>query len=84
MRIGCFLSIIGSLQLFDLVYIVWGQYVSTTAGMSTMATYMVREGRESGNYGYGSAVAVVVVRDFFGYCFVLSEVRVESRLGRCC
>ncbi len=24
MRIACFLSIIGSLQLFDLVYIIWG------------------------------------------------------------
>ena len=28
MRIWAFLSIIGSLQLFDLVYIIWGQYVS--------------------------------------------------------
>jgi raffinose/stachyose/melibiose transport system permease protein len=60
MRIAAFLSIIGSLQLFDLVYIIWGQYVSSTAGTSTMATYMVREGRLSGNYGYGNAVAVVL------------------------
>ncbi|MBM6699980.1 sugar ABC transporter permease [Bifidobacterium pullorum subsp. saeculare] len=59
-RIWAFLSIIGSLQLFDLVYIVWGQYVSSTAGTSTMATYMVREGRLANNYGYGSAVAVVI------------------------
>lgn len=59
-RIWAFLSIIGSLQLFDLVYIIWGQYVSDTAGTSTMATYMVREGRLTGNYGYGNAVAVVI------------------------
>ncbi|WP_296137311.1 carbohydrate ABC transporter permease [uncultured Tessaracoccus sp.] len=59
-RIWAFLSIIGSLQLFDLVYIIWGQYVADTAGTSTMATYMVREGRLSGNYGYGNAVAVVL------------------------
>ena len=59
-RIWAFLSIIGSLQLFDLVYIIWGQYVSSTAGTSTMATYMVREGRLTGNYGYGNAVAVVL------------------------
>lgn len=52
--------VIGSLQLFDLVYIVWGKYVSTTAGVSTMATYMVREGRGAGNYGYGSAVALII------------------------
>ena len=55
-----FMSIIGSLQLFDLVYIIWGQYVSSTAGTSTLATYMVREGRLANNYGYGSAVAVVI------------------------
>ncbi|MDA8437733.1 MAG: sugar ABC transporter permease [Propionibacterium sp.] len=59
-RVWAFLSIIGSLQLFDLVYIIWGQYVSATAGTSTMATYMVLEGRLAGNYGYGNAVAVVI------------------------
>ncbi|WP_426565152.1 carbohydrate ABC transporter permease [Angustibacter sp. McL0619] len=59
-RIWAFLSIIGSLQLFDLVYIIWGQYVASTAGTSTMATYMVSTGRNAGNYGYGSAVAVVM------------------------
>jgi ABC-type sugar transport system permease subunit len=59
-RIWAFLSIIGSLQLFDLVYIIWGQYISGTAGTSTMATYMVLNGRLAGNYGYGSAVAVVM------------------------
>ena len=59
-RIWAFLSIIGSLQLFDLVYIIWGQYISGTAGTSTMATYMALNGRLAGNYGYGSAVAVVL------------------------
>jgi multiple sugar transport system permease protein/raffinose/stachyose/melibiose transport system permease protein len=59
-RVWAFLSIIGSLQLFDLVYIIWGQYVASTAGTSTMATYMVREGRLAGNYGFGNAVAVVI------------------------
>jgi raffinose/stachyose/melibiose transport system permease protein len=59
-RIWGFLSIIGALQLFDLVYIVWGQYIAGTAGTSTMATYMVANGRNAGNYGYGSAVAVVM------------------------
>jgi multiple sugar transport system permease protein/raffinose/stachyose/melibiose transport system permease protein len=59
-RIWAFLSIIGSLQLFDLVYIIWGQYIASTAGVSTMATYMVANGRTSSNYGYGNAVAVVI------------------------
>lgn len=60
LRIWAFLSIIGALQLFDLVYIIWGQYVASTAGTSTMATYMVSNGRNAGSYGYGSAVAVVL------------------------
>jgi ABC-type sugar transport system permease subunit len=59
-RIWGFLTIIGSLQLFDLVYMIWGQYVSSTAGTSTMATYMAQNGRMSGNFGYGNAVAVVI------------------------
>jgi raffinose/stachyose/melibiose transport system permease protein len=59
-RIWAFLSIIGALQLFDLVWIIWGQYVASTAGTSTMATYMVANGRNAGSYGYGSAVAVVM------------------------
>jgi raffinose/stachyose/melibiose transport system permease protein len=60
LRIWAFLSIIGALQLFDLVYIIWGQYIASTAGTSTMATYMVANGRNAGNYGYGNAVAVVL------------------------
>ncbi len=59
-RIWGFLSIIGAMQLFDLVYIIWGQYVASTAGSSTMATYMVLNGRLAGEYGYGNAVAVVL------------------------
>ncbi len=60
MRIWAFLSMIGSLQLFDLVYIIWGQYIASTAGTSTMATYMVSYGRNAGSFGYGNAVAVVI------------------------
>jgi raffinose/stachyose/melibiose transport system permease protein len=59
-RIWAFLSMIGALQLFDLVYIIWGQYIADTAGTSTMATYMVANGRTAGEYGYGNAVAVVL------------------------
>ena len=60
LRIWVFLSIIGALQLFDLVYIIWGQYVASTAGTSTMVTYMVVNGRNAGSYGFGNAVAVVL------------------------
>jgi raffinose/stachyose/melibiose transport system permease protein len=60
LRIWAFLSVIGALQLFDLVYIIWGQYVSSVAGTNTMAIYMVVTGRNAGNFGYGNAVAVVI------------------------
>nr|WP_144796058.1 MULTISPECIES: sugar ABC transporter permease [Microbacterium] len=59
-RIWAFLSIIGSLQLFDLVNIIWGQYIASTAGTSTMATYMYQNGHLAGSYGFGNAVAVML------------------------
>ena len=55
-RIWAFLSIIGSIQLFDMVWVTTkGGPVGTT---STMATYMIQYGQ--GNPGYGSAVAVIL------------------------
>ena len=76
-RMWAFLSIIGSLQLFDLVYIIWGQYIASTAGTSTMASYMVVNGRLAGNYGYGNAVAVVVF--FISLIIALSYQRFVLR-----
>jgi ABC-type sugar transport system permease subunit len=35
-------------------------FTASTAGTSTMATYMVGIGRNGGQYGYGDAVAVVL------------------------
>ena len=55
-RIWAFLSIIGSLQLFDMVWVTTkGGPVGAT---STMATYMIQYGQA--NPGYGSAVAVIL------------------------
>jgi len=34
--------------------------VASTAGTSTMVTYMVVNGRNAGSYGFGNAVAVVL------------------------
>jgi len=59
-KIWAFLSIIGSMQLFDLVYIIWGQYIAGIAGVSTMAWFMAGEGRLSGELGRGSAIAIIV------------------------
>ncbi|MDR1807607.1 MAG: sugar ABC transporter permease [Propionibacteriaceae bacterium] len=59
-KVWAFLSIIGSMQLFDLVYIIWGQYIGSIAGTSTMAYFMAQNGRLSGQLGRGSAIAIVV------------------------
>ncbi|MDR1512164.1 MAG: sugar ABC transporter permease [Propionibacteriaceae bacterium] len=59
-KIWAFLSLIGSMQLFDLVYIIWGQYIAGTAGTSTMVYFMTQNGRLSGQLGRGSAIAIIV------------------------
>ncbi|MDR1825095.1 MAG: sugar ABC transporter permease [Bifidobacteriaceae bacterium] len=58
-KIWGFLTIIGSMQFFDLVYIMWGPTAEHT-GVSTVATYIRYEGSEANAYGYGSAAAVIL------------------------
>ena len=57
-RIWAFLSMIGSLQLFDMVWILTGG--GPVNATETMATYMVEYGNGRSQIGYGSAVAVVL------------------------
>ena len=65
-RVSVFLSIIGSLQLFDLIW------VTTRGGpvnaSNTMAVYMFDRGFVRFQFGYGSAVAVIL----FLICFALA------------
>jgi raffinose/stachyose/melibiose transport system permease protein len=67
-RLSLFLSVLGSLQIFDLVWVM------TTGGpvnsSETMATYLYRYGFQRFSIGYGSAVAVVL----FAICFAFSFV----------
>ncbi|MBA2721020.1 MAG: sugar ABC transporter permease [Chloroflexi bacterium] len=66
LRVSVFLSIIGSIQLFDLVW------VTTRGGpvnaSNTMAVYMFDRGFVRFQFGFGSAVAVIL----FLLCFVLA------------
>ena len=66
LRVSVFLSIIGSIQLFDLIW------VTTRGGpvnaSNTMAVYMFDRGFVRFQFGYGSAVAVIL----FLLCFVLA------------
>ncbi|ACZ31769.1 binding-protein-dependent transport systems inner membrane component [Xylanimonas cellulosilytica DSM 15894] len=59
LRIWAFLSIIGSFQLFDMVWILT-RANPTIVGLDTMATYMVQMGMNRNRVGYGSAIAVVL------------------------
>jgi raffinose/stachyose/melibiose transport system permease protein len=65
-RVSIFLSMIGALQLFDIVWVM-------TAGgpvnaSSTMAIAMFKAGFRSHQFGYGSALAVIL----FLFCFVVA------------
>src|SRR5665213_2497362 len=75
-RIWIFLSMIGSLQVFD---IVWIMTLGGPAGASTtMATYLIDRGFQSYEFGYGSAVAVIL----FMICFVFALLYQRFALRR--
>lgn len=75
-RIWIFLSVIGSLQLFDLVYIM--TLGGPADSSSTMAVYLLNKGFTSYKFGYGSAVAVVL----FVVCFIFALVYQRFALRR--
>ena len=58
-RIWAFLSIIGSLQAFDMVWVTVAPAVRRIS-TETIATYMVQQGQFAGQPGYGSAIAVIL------------------------
>ncbi|WP_329494168.1 sugar ABC transporter permease [Kitasatospora herbaricolor] len=75
-RIWIFLSVIGSLQLFELV---WIMTLGGPAGSSaTMATYVIDRGFRRYQFGYGSAVAVLL----FAVCFVFALLYQRFALRR--
>ncbi|TFV66167.1 UNVERIFIED_ORG: sugar ABC transporter permease [Bacillus sp. AZ43] len=57
-RTWCFLSMIGSLQLFDMVWILTGGGPANAT--TTMATYLISQGSQRGNYGIAGAASVVL------------------------
>jgi len=73
-RLSIYLSALGSIQIFDLVWVM------TTGGpvsaSDTMATYMYKFGFQRFSIGYGSAVALII----FAACLILSLI--YQRLSR--
>jgi raffinose/stachyose/melibiose transport system permease protein len=59
-RIWMFLSIIGSLQVFDVIWVASTPAVRSLGASNTMATYMVDHGFNEREWGYGNAVAVIL------------------------
>jgi len=57
-RVSVFLGMIGSLQLFDLVWVMTGG--GPVNASNTMATYMIDWGFRRSQFGYASAVSVIV------------------------
>jgi raffinose/stachyose/melibiose transport system permease protein len=58
-RISAFLSIIGALQLFDLVWVMTGG--GPVDASNTMAVYMIDWGFKRFQFGYASSVAVIML-----------------------
>jgi raffinose/stachyose/melibiose transport system permease protein len=58
LRVSVFLSMIGALQLFDMVWVMTGG--GPVNASSTMAIAMFNAGFRSNQFGYGSALAVIL------------------------
>jgi raffinose/stachyose/melibiose transport system permease protein len=65
-RLTIFLSALGSLQYFDLVWIMSAG--GPVHASETMATYLLKYGFQSFQMGYGSAIGVIM----FATCFVFA------------
>ncbi|MBX0329408.1 sugar ABC transporter permease [Oscillochloris sp. ZM17-4] len=67
-RLSIYLSVLGSLQFFDLIWVM------TTGGpvsaSDTMATYLYKYGFQRFQLGYGSAIAVCLFLICFGFSLV--------------
>ena len=58
LRTWAFLSMIGSLQLFDMVWILTGGGPANAT--TTMATFLINEGTKRSNYGIAAAASVIL------------------------
>jgi raffinose/stachyose/melibiose transport system permease protein len=75
-RLSVYLSVLGSLQFFDLIWVM------TTGGpvnaSDTMATYLYKFGFQRFQLGYGSAIAVIM----FLICFTFSLIYQRTAMRR--
>jgi raffinose/stachyose/melibiose transport system permease protein len=67
-RLSVYLSVLGSLQFFDLIWVMTGG--GPVGASETMATYLYRFGFQRFQLGYGSAVAVIMFMICFGFSLI--------------
>jgi raffinose/stachyose/melibiose transport system permease protein len=70
-RIWSFLAMIGSLQLFDLIWITTGGGPANAS--NTMVTYLYERGFTRYQFGYGSAVAVILFAISFVFAILFQR-----------
>ena len=75
LRVSVFLSMIGALQLFDMVWVMTGG--GPIEASNTMAIAMFKAGFKSTQMGYGSALAVILF--LFGLALALAYQRFVLR-----
>ena len=75
LRVSVFLSMIGALQLFDMVWVMTGG--GPLGASTTMAINMFKSGFKSQQMGYGSALAVILF--VFGLVLALAYQRFVLR-----
>jgi raffinose/stachyose/melibiose transport system permease protein len=78
LRVWAFLSMIGSLQLFDMVWILTGGGPANST--TSMATFLVTEGTKRQNYGIAAAASVIlfVVALVFALLYQLLVLRRDT------
>jgi raffinose/stachyose/melibiose transport system permease protein len=75
-RIWGFITVIGSLQIFDVVWILTQGGPANASG--TISTYMVLEGVDSTDFGFAAAIAVIL----FAFCLVFALIYQRFALRR--
>ena len=75
LRVSVFLSMIGAIQLFDMVWVMTGG--GPVGASNTMAIAMFKAGYKTSQLGYGSALAVILFA--FGLVLALAYQRLVLR-----
>ena len=81
-RIWMFLSMIGSLQVFDVIWVASSPAVRSLGASNTMATYMVDHGFNERQWGYGNAVAVILFSISFIAALVFQRFLLRRDIDR--